>query len=124
MKHHEEGESLDPLLLELFHRAEQPYEAEQFLVAHVRQTQRVKYIFAVVLLVSAVVSGLMLWLTPLYDAGTLINQMLEIPLVRVEHPLAGVLSPINNVAGFILIVWRLLLFAWRRNHLQNYATAR
>ena len=96
----------DPRLQALFDRAEEPFDGERFLGDIMRQVdrQRQRAMLGWSLLAFAIVIGLALVASPVFEAVNLVSRFLPTSLVEIETEwLQMLLSPVNSVAAAIAI---------------------
>lgn len=110
-------EARDPFIQTLFAEAHNDIEDDDFtdkVMARVTNIRR-QLLLLLFASVAAFVSMALLFSLPVLGMFTALTQFLGIEIFYIEDAaVAAFLSPINNIATVLVIIWRITRFGWSR----------
>lgn len=117
-------EDHDPIIQSLFNEAEPTLDGEVFTSQVMARTDKLKFRIIAGLICIALIVAVSTWLLalPIQELSQLITQLLATTLVELgDSTLAWVLSPVNNVAGLLVLSAKVARMIWKRFRNRSYS---
>ena len=106
----------DPLLVDFFSDAEVELDGEIFISRVMAETTKLRYRLFAGLIVLVLVLATFTWFLGIpLEIAQLVSQVLSTPLINLgETWLAFVLSPINHIAGLLVLTAKVVRVFWKK----------